>query len=166
MGTHVRAQVAEVPVWIHVIQREDQVNQRLARAGVCARKRVSRSTWAQRGWLHVKQAHRSAARRATRTSRPAMRRCWTPPAAAGARRGPACERRGMQPKGSPASQHRTSCSMLADSFLSTPASLPAALAGGEHAPESASARRRSHEAWAPAHKNFLLKILAPPFDSS
>jgi hypothetical protein len=28
-----------------------------------------------------------------------------------------------------------------------------------------SARRRSHSAWAPAHKNFLLKILAPPFES-
>ena len=28
------------------------------------------------------------------------------------------------------------------------------------------ARRRSHLVWAPAHKNFLLKILAPPFASS
>jgi hypothetical protein len=27
------------------------------------------------------------------------------------------------------------------------------------------ARRRSHLVWAPPHKNFLLKILAPAFDS-
>jgi len=27
------------------------------------------------------------------------------------------------------------------------------------------ARRRSHVVWAPPHKNFLLKILAPAFDS-
>ena len=28
------------------------------------------------------------------------------------------------------------------------------------------ARRRSHLVWAPPHKNFLLKILVPAFDSS
>jgi hypothetical protein len=36
---------------------------------------------------------------------------------------------------------------------------PAGIARGSHA------RRRSHEAWAPAHKIFLLENFVPPFDS-
>ena len=96
--------------------------------------------------MQALRAHPSAARRATRTARPATTRYWSPPAAAGARCGGARERSGAQPKGSTASQHRTSCSMLADSFLSTPASLPVALAGGGNARESASGHRRTHKA--------------------